>query len=115
MSILILVTLITLVVLIRRYFNASRALDLPPGPKKHPLIGNLLVMPKKNEWETYHRWCKEYGMSHYRLRNEESSHAAQADTDIIHLDVAGSSIVVLDTPEVAMELLDKRSSIYSDR
>ncbi|KAF9493022.1 hypothetical protein BDN71DRAFT_1395895, partial [Pleurotus eryngii] len=34
---------------------------------------------------------------------------------IIHLDVAGSSIVVVDTAEAANELFDRRSSIYSSR
>jgi len=37
------------------------------------------------------------------------------DSDIIHLSVAGTSLVVLDTSEAATELLEKRSSIYSDR
>jgi hypothetical protein len=34
-------------------------LPLPPGPKKIPLLGNLLDIPKQNEWLTYHRWCKD--------------------------------------------------------
>ncbi|KAI5826081.1 hypothetical protein K523DRAFT_419521 [Schizophyllum commune Tattone D] len=38
-----------------------------------------------------------------------------ADTDIIHLDVAGKFIVVLDSYEAAVELLEKRSKVYSDR
>lgn len=37
------------------------------------------------------------------------------DTDIMYLNIAGQSIVVLDTAEVATELLEKRSSIYSGR
>ena len=37
------------------------------------------------------------------------------DTDILYLNVAGTSLVVLDTSETAMELLEKRSSIYSGR
>ena len=37
------------------------------------------------------------------------------DTDILYLNVAGTSIVVLDTSEDALELLEKRSSIYSGR
>jgi len=32
---------------------------LPPGPKKLPLLGNLLDLPKSFEWETYARWGKE--------------------------------------------------------
>jgi len=38
-----------------------------------------------------------------------------ADSDIIHLNVVGTSMVVLDTSEAANELLERRSLIYSDR
>jgi len=37
------------------------------------------------------------------------------DTDILYLNVAGQSIVVLDTAEAVTELLEKRSSVYSSR
>ena len=37
------------------------------------------------------------------------------DTDILYLNVAGQSIVVLDTFEAANELLERRSSLYSSR
>ncbi|KAG6819404.1 hypothetical protein H0H93_012134 [Arthromyces matolae] len=37
------------------------------------------------------------------------------DSDIIHLDIAGTAIIVLDTAQAATELLQKRSAIYSSR
>ncbi|KAK0200298.1 cytochrome P450 [Desarmillaria ectypa] len=77
--------------------RARHRLPLPPGPKKTPFLGNLFDMPASPEWEAYDRWCKEY------------------DTDIIHFDVAGTSIVVLNTVKAATELLDNRSAIYSSR
>lgn len=80
-----------------RWRKARYSLPLPPGPRKLPIIGNMLDMPDGFEWETYHRWCKDLG------------------SDIIHLDVAGTSIIVIDTTEAAMDLLEKRSSIYSGR
>ena len=45
------------------YFKriSSRLLPLPPGPKRLPLIGNLLNAPRSFEWETYTRWGKEFG------------------------------------------------------
>ncbi|KAJ7483529.1 cytochrome P450 [Mycena latifolia] len=76
--------------------NRSR-LPLPPGPKKLLLVGNLFDMPAERQWEAYHRWSKEF------------------NSDIVHLDVAGTSIVVLSSMEAVRDLFDKRSSLYSDR
>ncbi|KAK0187278.1 cytochrome P450 [Armillaria mellea] len=87
------VVLVTVCLKIRARYR----FPLPPGPKKMPMLGNLFNMPTSSEWEVYNRWCKEYG------------------TDIIHLDVAGTSIMVLNTVEAATELLDNRSAIYSSR
>ncbi|KAG6902124.1 hypothetical protein C0995_004070 [Termitomyces sp. Mi166 len=87
---------IGLLLYLKRYRNGGR-LPLPPGPKKLPIIGNLLDMPRSFEWITYHKWCKEFG------------------SDIIHLNVAGTSIIVLDNAQLATELLEKKSSIYSSR
>ncbi|KAJ7438060.1 cytochrome P450 [Mycena latifolia] len=88
--------LIILVYAVRANRNRSR-LPLPPGPKKLPLLGNLFDMPLDRMWETYRNWSKEF------------------DSDIIHLDVAGTSIVVLSSVEAVHDLFEKRSSSYSDR
>ena len=39
----------------------SRGLPFPPGPKRIPIIGNLLDMPSHEEWETYKNWSDQYG------------------------------------------------------
>ncbi|KAJ7247309.1 cytochrome P450 [Mycena rebaudengoi] len=84
--------------LVAIYYRSSRSrLPLPPGPPKLPLVGNLFDMPSAFEWETYMKWSEQY------------------NSDIIHLDVAGSSIIVLNSVKAANDLLLKRSSIYSDR
>ncbi|KAI0362724.1 cytochrome P450 [Trametes cingulata] len=71
----------------------------PPGPPGLPLIGNLLDVPNPTDfpWNTYLNWSKQY------------------DSDIIRLNALGMNIVVANSYEIATELLDRRSAIYSDR
>ena len=46
---------------------------------------------------------------------EQVPNCMRSDSDILHLDVAGTSIIVLSSTEAAEELLVKRAAIYSDR
>ncbi|KAF7371702.1 Cytochrome P450 [Mycena venus] len=88
----ILITLYTVRLRARRH-----RLPLPPGPPKLPLVGNLFDVPSTFQWKSYARWSKQY------------------DSDIIHLDLAGTSIIVLSSFEATDALFEKRSSLYSDR
>ncbi|RXW13084.1 hypothetical protein EST38_g12770 [Candolleomyces aberdarensis] len=74
----------------------SRGLRLPPGPKRLPVIGNLLDLPQEQPWEEYHRMSQQYG-------------------DIMYLEALGQPIVVLDSLSRATDLYDKRGATYSDR
>lgn len=38
-----------------------------------------------------------------------------ADTDILHLDMMGSHLIVLNSSEAAQDLPERRSTIYGDR
>ncbi|THU89558.1 cytochrome P450 [Dendrothele bispora CBS 962.96] len=71
-------------------------LSLPPGPRRWPFIGSALHMPKHYAWRTFSKWKETYG-------------------NIIYLDVLGTPIVVINSASTARDLMDKRSSIYSDR
>ncbi|KAF9255647.1 cytochrome P450 [Marasmius fiardii PR-910] len=70
---------------------------LPPGPPGYPIIGNLFDVGDRQEWLTYRNMSEDY------------------NSDIIYLNMFGTSVVVLNSIEAAQELFDKRSSIYSDR
>ena len=55
------VVLSTLIVFIVYWINGQRqGRNLPPGPKRYPLIGSVLSMPSTLEWQTYKNWGKEY-------------------------------------------------------
>jgi hypothetical protein len=69
---------------------------LPPGPKRLPLIGNLLEIPTEKVWETYHALNERYG-------------------EIVYLEALGSKLVLSSSATVINGLLERRSAIYSDR
>ncbi len=47
----------------RRSRTRKCSFPFPPGPPKLPFIGNALAFPSGFEWETFHRWSKEYRMN----------------------------------------------------
>jgi hypothetical protein len=71
-------------------------------------------MPLKNQWLVAKEWSKKYG----RMVSFVSSVSVLMCTavgDVIHLDVLGQHIIFLNTYERAIDLLEKRSALYSDR
>ncbi|EJD42940.1 putative CyP450 monooxygenase [Auricularia subglabra TFB-10046 SS5] len=56
-------------------------------------------MPQSNEGATYAKWGRQYG----ELRS------------VVHMRVLNRNLIVLNTLQAAIDLLDKRSHIYSDR
>ncbi|PBK96431.1 cytochrome P450 [Armillaria gallica] len=91
---------ITLVGLIFAWhlFRRNRRIttQFPPGPRGLPLIGNLLDMPSQKEWLTFAKWGEKYG-------------------DITSVSILGQRMVVVNSVQMAITLLDKKSSISSDR
>ncbi|KAF7288861.1 Cytochrome P450 [Mycena chlorophos] len=90
----VLAALVVLGLLFRPKRNAH--LRLPPGPPQDPLIGHLRSMPATKIADTYHNWAQKYG-------------------DVMHLQLPGVSFIVLGSHDAAVELLEKRSAIYSAR
>jgi hypothetical protein len=105
-------SVITLFYGIRWRRNRSR-LPLPPGPKKLPLVGNLFDLPSERQWKTFLQWSKELGTLVPLFHCSKLT--SPSDSDILHVDAAGTSIVVLSSMEAINDLFDKRSSLYSDR
>ncbi|KAJ3554853.1 hypothetical protein NP233_g12337 [Leucocoprinus birnbaumii] len=70
---------------------------LPPGPTRWPIVGNALKIPLQNQHKFYNELGKEL------------------NTKIMYLEVPGQSILVINDASIAQDLLDKRSTNYSDR
>ncbi|OGE54266.1 hypothetical protein PENARI_c006G06548 [Penicillium arizonense] len=71
---------------------------LPPGPRPKPVLGNIADLPPPGSQDWMH-WLK-----HKELYGPISS-----------ITVMGQTIVILNDANVALELLGKRSAIYSSR
>ncbi|KAF7334294.1 Cytochrome P450 [Mycena sanguinolenta] len=68
----------------------------PPGPRGLPLIGNTLQIPQDRQWLKWAEWKTKYG-------------------DVIGMSILGTPTVILSSMEAAVDLLESRGNIYSDR
>ena len=92
----LLVICFVLVVSFRRCLLHHHHCQLPPGPSKLPVIGNLHQFRRDKPWLWFHELAREYG-------------------DIFSLRFGPTTLIVLGSQEAAQDLLVKRSHIYSSR
>ena len=92
----------------------SKTLPLPPGPNPLPIFGNIFELPKELSWLKYHEWSKTYGAWHYLLQFASDQSSITAG-DVMHLQIPAQPTIVVNSADVAFDLLDRRSAIYSSR
>ena len=113
---IIIVLLLSSYIVYRKSATSSRKLPFPPGPRPWPLIGNALDMPRTAQWSTFMKWAEEYGtwmiFQHVHPCSLLLSHIAG---DIVYVTVLGQPMVILNTINASLDLLQDRSSNYSDR
>jgi hypothetical protein len=100
-----------------RSYVTSRRKPLPPGPRGLPLVGNVLDVPKTQEWLAFMEMARKYGVlrHHSSLRSSPCRCNVHADSDVISLNLAGDTVIVLNSLSAVDALLEDKSAIYSDR
>lgn len=90
---------ITLAALAIGRFSSRRksVYPLPPGPPGELILGHLRIVPTDSPEYAYAKWSKEY------------------NSDVIYVNILGQPVVVLNSVQAAVDLLDKRGLNYCDR
>ncbi|KAG0694835.1 cytochrome P450 [Suillus ampliporus] len=80
----------------RKYWLTHSRPPLPPGPTPLPIVGNILSLDAARPWLSFNAWRSTYG-------------------DIIYARLLNKPVIVISSEEVAKDLFEGRSKIYSDR
>ena len=73
-------------------------------------------MPKWHEaHEIFHDMNTKYGVSCSHLNILIRGYDLSTTGDVVYLEVLGQPMIILGSHETALDLLEKRSAIYSDR
>ncbi|KAK7024048.1 O-methylsterigmatocystin oxidoreductase [Favolaschia claudopus] len=92
-----LVILVAGIIFIYAVFK-QRSKSYPPGPPSLPILGVAHLHPQVEFWRTYAEWGRRYGIN-----------------GLISFHILGRRMVIINTMEDAINLLNKRSGVYSDR
>lgn len=112
-----------------------RRRNMPPGPRGIPFIGNKHQVPSIKPWRKFAEWSKQYGKCALPLRTplshitciecrayllvasrKHTGHRSEVPTQLyLKPDQSSTTSTVLGTAQVAWDLLEKRSEIYSSR
>lgn len=87
---------VSLLAILYLWLRKRQDSNLPPGPPRLPILGNLHQAPKEAVWVTYQRWVEQYG-------------------PLVYLNFGGTNVILIGDHEVAKDLLDKKAMIYSSR
>ena len=97
----------------RRGSGSSTSNPLPPGPPPLPLLGNIFEIDKNEPWKSYMNLGKIYGTCQIIFRC--SYKLISLPGDLVYLRLINIQAIVINSEEVARDLLERRSTIYSDR
>jgi len=77
-------------------YDHFRFRGMPPSPPKQPFLGNKNLIPASKPWLQMEAWSKQYGPMYTLWQGRNPT-------------------IVISDPQIAVDLMEKRSNIYSSR
>ena len=93
----------------------NRSNPLPPGPKQWPVVGNLFDMPSEDKASTFRKLSKKYGTWPLYWTTLLSARSPSSPGDIVYLKLLGKHMIVINSYDAAVALLEAKSANTSDR
>ena len=87
-----------------------RNMRVAPGPRRLPLLGNLLQVPMKMPWLRFTEWSQQYG-DFATLPDAHLRFNPAPTGPIFSLDIQGQHIVVVNTHKAAADLFGTSVSL----
>jgi hypothetical protein len=98
---------------LHKLFKRDDALPCPPGPPREFFLGALRSFPKGYPLERFNEWAVAYGI--HSPVSGINSFITSLLGEIVYAPLPGKNIVILNSHEIAQDLLSKRPSSTAGR
>lgn len=88
---------------------------VPPGPRRYPVIGNLLNFPMQGWGKIFPEWHKKHGVHKHSQQSCSFTIPVLVPGNLVYANLMGMPVFIIGDREIAEELLNARGRISANR